>query len=96
MSDEKHSPGPWAWGKSEKTGATHLRDAKGRVVLTGDNRNILVQGNANAALIARAPDLLQALREIRDFSDASVIGCSAEEARNKIWFIAREALKGLP
>lgn len=67
----KHTPGPWLIGK-RSPGGYSLINADGwqslaRVVtvMEGDNRPF-AEGVANARLIAAAPDLLEALKELLD------------------------------
>ena len=76
MSDEtKHSPGPWRWERYEQNDGIHQRliDAQGDRVLwayaatqyDGDIPCEASCSEANAALIARAPDLLAEVERLR-------------------------------
>jgi hypothetical protein len=63
----KHTPGPWTWNGKRRLG---LRGQGEDVLEFGDNEGMWVAINdrkdANAALIAAAPDLLAALIECSD------------------------------
>lgn len=72
MSDAKHTPGPWQADLGE---AFHIREQDGgrvaQLVFTNGRHGMKGRRNgnevaANARLIAAAPDLLEALEEIRD------------------------------
>lgn len=83
-----HTPGPW-------TAAEHFDGDESLGISVGAGRQEIVrihdigrEGFANAALIAAAPDLLAALREIEALDD-SVVGLDRiEYARN----VARSAI----
>lgn len=85
MAESKHTPGPWTLGPSSVdyqgrpssfidptcrslTGAGWNEFAHVVVRLEGDDFDN-PQGVANARLIAAAPDLLEALRELVEFAD---------------------------
>jgi hypothetical protein len=75
VSETKHTPGPWV---AKPTG-----DTQWKVCHSGSEFGIVCvtsQGNdkANAELIAAAPDLLRALKDLREQVDAHVVvvGCS--------------------
>jgi hypothetical protein len=60
------TPGPWAWhdawGPSGKVNAARLRGAKGAVVLEPNvNTDVHLPNEADAHLIAAAPDLLRSV-----------------------------------
>jgi hypothetical protein len=98
-----HSPGPWTIHGGVGPGGEGVQ----HVFAGNDTQVAIVWGReddepkANAALIARAPDLLKALREI----EASAVRTVGEFPRDsadmhdgltEIRDIAREALKDLP
>lgn len=66
MADGKHTPGPWEysgggiWGASPFGARVRLAD------ITFHNSINAIDGNANGALIASAPDLLAALVGLAD------------------------------
>ena len=79
----KHTPGPWLIGK-RSSGGYSLINADGweslaRVVtvMEDDNRPC-AEGVANARLIAAAPDLLEALKEL----SRSFIGTYSDDQRS--------------
>lgn len=78
MSDNKHTPGPWAyrplefddWGivRAGDYVVAQARAGGGDVSLDEHRANKTDPYEANARLIAAAPDLLEALKEyVRDF-----------------------------
>ena len=70
MSNEKHTPGPWRWVKLHGGGARKLMGrgnvpfAEEYVSLAGNNMSV-----STANLIAAAPDLLEALKELTKIFD---------------------------
>lgn len=58
MSDEKHSPGPWKW---DRDSSGYLIDANDIPVISGQEWEI--PNDADARLIAAAPEMLALLRE---------------------------------
>ena len=70
MNDTKHTPGPWE--------PCNIGDGKlsiihnGPIAYTGDAGNN--EGEANARLIAAAPDMLAALEKCRNMAE-SLLGC---------------------
>jgi hypothetical protein len=74
MNDQpKHSPAPWYWDDEDALpwtdydGVEHapfLVDRNGRYVMTGSD--IRIPKEANARLIAAAPDLLEALNNLEN------------------------------
>ena len=57
-----HTPGPWTY--AGRLGFGHLVDPNIAVAYGGEGSGRTDQGEANARLIAAAPDLLEAVREI--------------------------------
>lgn len=68
MSKRMHAAGPWSWKSDLKTGFKFLVHASGNAeVLILENNDDAFEGplkEANARLIAAAPDLLAALKDI--------------------------------
>ena len=89
--ETKHTPGPWnSRIKSERTWNVGVYDAQGNEVAHVSVKSALTahRRDADARLIAAAPDLLSALQQIECLDD-SVIGVNRiEYARN----IARAAI----
>ncbi len=89
MSNDNHTPGPWMIG-SKVPRFVYGRN-NGEPICTCDsmNESSAKQELANARLIAAAPDLLAALREIVRLADANLAAISnfaildAKEAINK-------------
>ena len=72
MSESKHTPGPWRVRLSTPEEGYYcwwIYDADDREVTTVDGRD-----EANARLIASAPDLLAALKAFPGFTDDATIG----------------------
>ena len=77
MSEAKHTPGPWSWSDKFLTSdsAQHtwsLLGANGYGILSCDGDSNSPQylgesGKADALLIAAAPELLEALKLVRDY-----------------------------
>ena len=95
-----HTPGPWVASRDTYRDRAHRRDAVAAwverreaddlwIVEAGDGSSVLVGGEANARLIAAAPDLLAAceaaLRAFEDMEDRAPI----EECRQLRAAIAR-------
>jgi hypothetical protein len=81
-----HTPGPWSVGEDNVGDGCNIRDANGnRVAHTATSRNHgtekidPAEAKANARLIAAAPDLLKALKELLDASEASPDDLPAHE-----------------
>jgi len=67
MSNTKHTPGPWSYSDHASPRITNVECDIARVeALPGSENHSEVRGEviANARLIAAAPDLLAALREV--------------------------------
>jgi hypothetical protein len=79
MSESKHTPGPWYWDDgyraSEDRKTWSLIGSHGYGILSCDGEENSPQGlndHANARLIAAAPELLDALRDmVSDHADLS-------------------------
>lgn len=78
MSETKHTPGPWKWTRQYRDSlgahAFSLVDAGGYGILSCDGEANSPQmlggrGEANARLIAAAPDLLEALEAICEMQE---------------------------
>ncbi len=61
----KHTPGPWNWAKSDINGRYSIY-RNGPLAYCGDTTAVDGDGEANARLIAAAPDLLVALQSFDD------------------------------
>lgn len=69
---KQHTPGPW-----HVSNGVQIRSAKHQICKVWMMRN--GEGNANARLIAAAPELLQALQDIvENSSDQGAIECALE------------------
>ena len=100
MSNAKHTPGPWTyhkmeeWTRAEDSGKISII-AHGPIAYTGDNGNGPGNAEANAALIAAAPDLLAALSELASYCadalDAAVLS-EEEMAENGLMGLAYAAI----
>lgn len=69
MSDAKHTPGPWLVDRDPRIGMAwnnHIVDQHGNAVcfMAHSNGRDTERDEANASLIAAAPDLLEALQEV--------------------------------
>jgi hypothetical protein len=65
----KHTPGPWQWTKGDKYSYPRVGDSADHTIAdVWDDSSLAVvsreQGEANAQLIAAAPELLEALKLI--------------------------------
>ncbi len=69
----KHTPGPWRISDARSTKVVLIDDAKGQAV--GELVWADVRNPADARLIAAAPDLLDALKDL-----VSVLGADSGEA----------------
>jgi len=94
VSGSRHTPGPWRWDEDG-----NLVAADGKRVLTAatfllDHRELAASIDAkepDAALVAAAPDLLEALREIEQASTWTMhSGCM--EPIGRLTDIARTAI----
>ena len=79
----KHTPGPWKWWTTHE-GAHRINPHKGGLVIAScDTRNpFSEEQEANARLIAAAPDLLEALKET--LADGGLSGATRDLVREAI------------
>lgn len=66
MSAAQHTPGPWV---ASFTHLSEVRATNGAVIAKCQKLNGLVTLQANARLIAAAPEMLEALEMVRDADD---------------------------
>ena len=69
MADTKHTPGPWAVYGTLHPGEFIIHQGGHGLAVT---RRANGSGNANARLIAAAPELLEALRKLVAYVDENV------------------------
>lgn len=68
----KHTPGPWYFRSGSRSDEFVIRDRDSSggfaplALVKGDKRSTLAQGSSNARLMAAAPFLLDALKELLD------------------------------
>jgi hypothetical protein len=82
----KHTPGPWKWWTTHE-GAHRINPHKGGLVIAScDTRNpFSEEQEANARLIAAAPDLLEACKAVK-------ATCPADPDINPEWQAAWDLL----
>ena len=90
MTSRKHTPGPWYVGTEFNDQGRHIYaaqkvcDDEGEewhpLIATTDDDERLVDWQANAVLIAAAPDLLNALKVLADVAERKGIPCDAARA----------------
>lgn len=78
MSTTKHTPGPWTATPRHVTAPETEDRLPMRVTISGGNRD---DNKANARLIAAAPDLLAALRDLLPDAIGNHIGGPDTQAR---------------
>ena len=89
----KHTPAPWLYGAAGhiveiySTRKNSLPDRLLAQVIDVDPDNTRFETIANAKLIAAAPELLEALEEIKKLCDGNVTN------ENNIWHKANSAIK---
>lgn len=91
----KHTPGPWhlLGAKTHTIGIAAAVDPGWGAIATVYASNNLPVGNANARLIASAPDLLEALEAIRGYcSGAAMIDGMGPGLSKQLEEIANEAI----
>lgn len=64
MSEPKHTPGPWEADLGDNTRSTEVW--AGDVIVADVHSHVTGQGHADAHLIAAAPGLLHALKDLVD------------------------------
>lgn len=69
-----HTPGAWIWQPAISSAGGYVIRSQScgyapLATVRGDKRSTLADARANAALIAAAPDLLEALRVLLDLCD---------------------------
>ena len=85
MTNVKHTPGPWEWsddGNGNCWGRAGLKPC----VLSATVHGLVYVDDADARLIAAAPDLLEALREMERLHGATALSRAAiakAEGRDK-------------
>lgn len=94
MNNPKHTPGPWAVSAENPRKVIAVRSLNGLDPLTGENliggASVHPDAEANARLIAAAPELLKVLKEIADIrtattaDDAHLLGACISHARAAI------------
>lgn len=94
MSDKRHTPGPWKIGRDISFGGrfggkTIRGSSTVAIAVFGSGR-----GGANARLIAAAPELLAALRDIVEAVDPAVGGLTLEDWATGPVAAARAAIEG--
>lgn len=84
-----HTPGPWSFkfGKIVGKDNTVIADVYSSLdESTSDKSNLLQERKANADLIAAAPDLLEALKEVLKGMEAAYTEGCLEVPPNIDWF----------
>ena len=79
-----HTPGPWKKAKYKVSTASDALIAHTRPTGEGSSDD-----EANARLIAAAPEMLDVLRRV----DVSIVGCEANATSRKHWQEDMEAVK---
>jgi hypothetical protein len=63
----KHTPGPWTWIKSNCSNFVHVETDTDHMQIATCNRGNLATRQANAALIAAAPELLELAKAYQSY-----------------------------
>ncbi|MCA0214556.1 MAG: hypothetical protein LCH79_15430 [Proteobacteria bacterium] len=78
MSDVKHTPGPWAFHLNKSDSLFVVRDKEKRVICemswhsqSREFYTLRAESEANARLIAAAPDMLESIQKLLDAADDS-------------------------
>lgn len=93
MSNAKHTPGPWAFSRSDDFGdarfyvaqqdgapyTSNYSDVATLIAETVSGERVSIQ-EANARLIAAAPELLEALQEMVEFFQPNAWGSSTNRS----------------
>jgi hypothetical protein len=90
MSERKWTPGPWFQSCESIDPDWHIVTTKGGGVIA----NVFAPQNANANLIAAAPDMLEALRALMDLNDngGPFGGEIYQDRLDRAWRRARAAI----
>ncbi len=76
----KLSPGPWKYDKPDHpSGGTTLRDANGETVASGWDDGLYVHSPADAAAIAKVPEMVAMLRKHTEDRACWVVEAKAEQ-----------------
>ena len=106
LNETKHTPGPWKVVKPNNPGPQQEND---RLIATKDKKHVAeifqYQNHknqngpslANARLIAAAPELLEALKNMVDvfqhaYNSPDIAGCAGDIVMDKAWLNARDTL----
>lgn len=76
----KHTPGPWNFAKSDIDGRYSIY-GNGPLAYCGDTGAVNGDGEANARLIAAAPDLLVALKALVGEADLGEVDLDDDRAK---------------
>lgn len=68
MSESKHTPGPWVAADKASWFRGQTHPDEGKIAITAGSGGVVANayGRDNARLIAAAPEMLEALKELRD------------------------------
>jgi hypothetical protein len=93
----KHTPGPWTADPGAVTGAPHTYVRTGgrreaRAVARAQGRSAR-ESEANARLIAAAPDLLETLKTVERCLSESAGGGEIQQSRAGVRELARRAIR---
>lgn len=69
-SEPTHTPGPWGVQLLDPTNPAGWWEVTPEIAMVNATENRAKQGESNARLMAAAPDLLAALKELADFGEA--------------------------
>ena len=99
---EQHTPGPWAADADGDecfwvTGPNRSEPVICDMVARNEDGSFTAEDDANAELIAAAPQMLSALRELRELADQHEVGApdadAMSRAANRIKAIAGDAIE---
>ncbi|RKQ38549.1 hypothetical protein [Enterobacter sp. R1(2018)] len=93
MSEFKGTPGPWSAGEDEESMATSIITAGSGDILcvVGTFMTSIEEDLANAALIAAAPDLLEALQRLKTEITLSDVDMDYIESHFRPWLDKAQA-----
>ena len=94
----QHTPGPWAVEDNPWGGTPHVRTDRRRLLrMLAENNQQIAEAEANARLIAAAPDLLAALEAVTAAVDADytcgLCGEEGEHAPICLVYVLRAAIR---